>query len=78
VRDRRRNQDVPVSTYERMQVPRTADTGLFRKVLYALSCRRDETCAEAVPEAFGLSPATVSRRFVRASARALQELSERH
>jgi hypothetical protein len=30
-----------------------------------------------VPEAFGLSASTVSRRFIRASARKLQELSER-
>ncbi len=54
-----------------------ADTGLFRRVLHGLSCRRYEACAEAVPEAFGLSASSVSRRFIRASARALQELSER-
>src|SRR4030095_14506176 len=34
-------------------------------------------CAEAVPEAFGLSASTVSRRFKRASARKLRELMER-
>ncbi|HEV2718052.1 MAG TPA: transposase, partial [Terriglobales bacterium] len=77
VRDRLRNHEVPVSTYDRLQVPRAADTGLFRKVLYGLSCRRYEACAEAVPEAFGLSPSSVSRRFIRVSARALQELTER-
>ena len=42
-----------------------------------LSCRDYEGCAEAVPEAFGLSPSTVSRRFIRASARKLKELCER-
>ena len=50
---------------------------MFRKVLHGLSCRRYEACAEAVPEAFGLRASSVSRRFIRASARALQELSER-
>ena len=35
------------------------------------------TCAEAVPAAFGLSASSVSRRFVRASARHLRTLCER-
>lgn len=46
-------------------------------MLHGLSCRRYEACADAVPAAFGVSPSSVSRRFVRASARALQELGER-
>jgi len=77
VRDRLRNQEVPLPTYERLQVPRALDTGLLHKVLGGLATREYERCAEAVPEAFGLSASTVSRRFKRASARKLQELSER-
>jgi transposase-like protein len=77
VRDRRRNQEVPLPTYERLQEPRTLDAGLLHKVLGGLSTREYERCAEAVPEAFGLSSSTVSRRFKRASARKLQELMER-
>jgi transposase-like protein len=77
VRDRRRNQEVPLPTYERLQEPRTLDAGLLHKVLGGLSTREYERCAEAVPEAFGLSASTVSRRFKRASARKLQELMER-
>jgi putative transposase len=77
VRDRVRNQEVPLPTYERLQAPRALDTGLLHKVLGGLSTREYERCAEAVPEAFGLSASTVSRRFKRASARKLQELSER-
>ncbi|MDF0676592.1 MAG: transposase [Nitrospira sp.] len=64
-------------TYQALGEPRAADAGLFRKVLHGLSCRQYEACAEAVPEAFGLSASSVSRRFIRASAGALQELSER-
>jgi len=56
---------------------RVADAGLFRKILLGLSCRDYETCAEAVPDAFGLSPSTVSRRFIRASAKQLRTLQER-
>jgi len=77
VRDLRRQQEVPLATYHQLQTPRAADTGLFRKILLGLSCRDYEACAEAVPAAFGLSPSTVSRRFIRASARQLRALQER-
>jgi transposase-like protein len=77
VRDRLRNLEVPLPLYERLQEPRACDTGLLHKVLGGLSTREYERCAEAVPEAFGLSASTVSRRFIRASARKLQELSDR-
>jgi len=77
VRDRLRNQEVPLPTYERLQAPRALDAGLLHKVLGGLSTREYERCAEAVPEAFGLSASTVSRRFKRATARKLRELTER-
>jgi len=71
VRNLPRNTEVPLTTYQRLREPRQADLGLFRKVLLGLSCRDYAACAEAVPAAFGLSPSTVSRRFIRASARKL-------
>ena len=77
VRNRLRGQEVPLQTYERLQQPRALDAGLLHKVLGGLATREYERCAEAVPEAFGLSASTVSRRFTRASARKLQELTER-
>ena len=77
VRDRLRNQEVPLETYRQLQQPREMDTGLLHKVLGGLSTREYERCAEAVPAAFGLSASTVSRRFKRASARKLRELMER-
>jgi transposase-like protein len=77
VRDQQRHVEVPLPTYERLQHPRTGDTGLLHKVLGGLSTREYERCAEAVPEAFGLSASTVSRRFKRASARKLRALMER-
>ena len=47
VRDRLRNQEVPLPTYERLQEPRALDTGLLHKVLGGLSTREYERCAEA-------------------------------
>lgn len=77
VRDRQRGSEIPLETYARLQEPRQGDEGLLRRVLLGLSHRRYRECAEAVPEAFGLSPATLSRRFIRASARKLQQLTDR-
>jgi len=77
VRDQLRGVEVPLETYQCFQQPRVLDAGLLRRVLLGLSCRRYAECAEAVPEAFGLAPSTVSRRYIRASARQLQALSER-
>jgi putative transposase len=76
-RNRLTNEEVPLRTYQQFQVPRQADAGLFRKVLYGLSCRDYEACAEAVPTAFGLRASSVSRRLIRASAQRLQALQER-
>lgn len=77
VRDHVTRREVPLATYQRLREPRAVDAGLFRKVLHGLSCRRYEACVEAVPEAFGVSASTVSRRFIRASARQLAALQTR-
>jgi len=77
VRDVRKNQEVPLSIYQRLQEPRHADTGLMLKLLRGLSCRSYEACAETVPGVFGLSGSTVSRRFIKASVKALTQLGER-
>lgn len=74
VRDRRGNVEIPLRSLERLQAPRSLDQGLFHKVLKGLSCRDYRVCAEAVPQAFGLSSSTVSRRYIRASKRKLEEL----
>jgi transposase-like protein len=77
VRDRQQNREVPLTTYQEFQRPRQLDTGLLQRVLGGLATREYARCAEAVPEAFGLSASSVSRRFIRASARQLQQLLER-
>ena len=77
VRDRAARVELPLATYAALQTPRGQDVGLFRRVLGGLSCREYEAAAEAVPEAFGLARSSVSRRFIRASARELRRLQER-
>jgi len=77
VRDGHARREVPLATYAALQTPRAQDVGLFRRVLGGVSCREYEAAAEAVPEAFGLARSSVSRRFIRASARELRLLQER-
>lgn len=77
VRNRGKNEEVPLHTCQALQSPRKADEGLLRRILLGLSCRNYSSCAEAIPEAFGLSSSTVSRRFIQASSRKLKELAER-
>lgn len=77
VRNQQTNTEVPLATYQQFQVPRGLDEGLLRRVLVGLSCGRYQECAETVPETFGLSRSTVSRRFIRASAKQLETLLTR-
>ena len=77
VRDRQGGKEIRLRSYERMQEPWNGDEGVLKRILHGLSCRSYERCAEAVPEAFGLSGSTVSKRFIRASVRELKRLCER-
>jgi len=69
--------EVPLHSYQALQIPRHLDEGLLRRILKGLSCRQYGVCAEAVPEAFGLSSSTVSRRFIQASTRKVRQFQER-
>jgi putative transposase len=77
VRDQRVGKEIRLRSYQQLQEPRNGDEGILKRILHGLSCRSYEVCAEAVPEVFGLSGSTVSRRYVRASARELRKLCER-
>lgn len=78
IRDTIHDKEVSLSTYGRFQEPTAeVDEKLLRRILHGLSCRQYRECSEAIPEALSLSPSTVSRRYVRASARKLKDLIER-
>jgi len=61
-----------IGTLIRPWRPRAAGVGLFGTMLQVLSCGQYEACTKAVPNMFGLSAASVSRRFIRASAQVLR------
>jgi transposase-like protein len=77
VRARKGGPEVPLRSYQLLQKPFREDEGVLRRILRGLSCRDYRTCAEAVPQAFGLSSSTLSRRYLRASVRKLRQLCER-
>jgi putative transposase len=77
VRNVLENKEVPLESYRLLQKPRNGGEGVMRKVLYGLSCRKYEQCAEAVPGALGLSSSSISRRFIQVSGNKFKELMER-
>ena len=77
VRDAGKNTEIGLESYNRLQRPRGLDEGVMKNVLLGLSCGRYEETARSIPEAFGISRSTVSRRMIRASARKLQALMSR-
>ncbi len=77
VRNLRRKQEVPLASYQALGHPRRAEEAALLKVLKGLSCRDYESCVEPVAETFGLAASSLSRRFKRASAKKLAELTER-
>jgi len=77
VRDKENRKEIELNVYKALQEPPDIDEGLLGRILLGLSCRDYRKCSEMIPEAFGLSAFTVSRRFIRASSRKLKELKER-
>ena len=77
VRDEEEHTEISLESYRRLQRPRGLDEGVMKKVLLGLSCGRYEETARSIPEAFGISRSSISRRTIRASARKLQELMTR-
>ena len=77
VRDQAKGKEVRLRSYEQLQSPRDRDEVVLRRILHGLSCRSYEECAADVPEAFGMSGSSISRRYIRASARELKKLCER-
>lgn len=78
IRNQHTNQEVSLESYGAFhQQPGQANETLLRRVLYGISCRNYEEAAEAIPGAIGLSASTVSRQFIKASAKQLREFQER-
>lgn len=77
VRDVAANREVPLASYQALQNPRPVDDRVLAHVINGISTRKFERAAEALPECFGVSKSSVSRKFVRATAKKLEDFSRR-
>lgn len=77
VRNKARDEEVPLETYQKLQQPCQADEGVFKKLLNGLSTHRYAESAELTPEVFGLSPSNMSKRFKTAATAKLRKLMSR-
>jgi putative transposase len=69
--------EAPLASYADLHRGGDLDEDLFRHVLYGISCRNYEQAAGDLPGAIGLSSSSVSRAFVKASAKRLREFQNR-
>jgi len=77
VRNRLTREEIPLKSYQRLQSPAVIDHLALQRVINGISTGKYEKAAVSVPETFGIKRSSVSRRFIRASARKLAALNER-
>lgn len=77
VRAGRAGADVRLKSYARLQSPTVIDDMALRRVINGISMKKYEEAALSVPETFGIKRDSVSRRWIRASAKKLAALNER-
>lgn len=77
VRNVSTNEEVQLATYGRLQSPQMVDDMALSRVIHGMSQRNYEQAAIQVPETFGIKKTSISRRFIRASAKKLKEFNER-
>jgi len=77
VRNKISNTEVPLEFYQKMQAPYLDGEQAFKRLLNGLSTHKYRESAEFIPEVFGLSASSASRRFKRGSVVKLKQLQER-
>jgi len=77
VRDVRADEEIPLKSYQRLQDPSHLDEVALARVINGISQGKYERAAEQVPETFGIKKSSVSRKFIRASAKRLEAFLNR-
>ena len=77
VRNVRADHEVPLKSYERLQDPAHLDELALSRVINGISQGKYERAAEHVPETFGIKKSSVSKKFIRASAKRLETFLNR-
>jgi len=74
---RDKKKEITLETYQNFQRNGIIEESVMAKMLHGVSTRNYRAVAEAVQDAYGVEKSSVSRHFVKASARALKEFDER-
>jgi putative transposase len=77
VRDMEAGQEVALASYERLQDPGHIDDEVLKRVINGISQGKYERAARHVPQTFGIKKNSISRKFIRASAKKLRQFLER-
>lgn len=77
VRNTETRKELPLKAYQRLQEPSHVDEVALSRVINGISQGKYSRAAEIVPETFGISKSAVSQKFIRASAKRLQEFLTR-
>lgn len=76
-RNRGTGEEGTLPSYERLQSPRVIEDIALRRVINGISMGKYEEAALSIPETFGISRDSVSRRWIKASGKKLALLNER-
>ncbi|RME56765.1 hypothetical protein D6779_10025, partial [Candidatus Parcubacteria bacterium] len=77
VYDKETHSHVPLKSYKRLKALKAAGSRLLKRVLLGLSIRDYRSVVQELVDSFGLSPSSVSRRFIEESAARLAEFMNR-
>lgn len=77
VRSKDGGRELGLASYRAMQECRQTDELALRRVILGLSQKNYKKAAIEVPQTFGIAKSSISRRFIKASARKLREFQER-
>lgn len=66
-----------LETYQQLQDPKAMPEGVFRQMVRGIATREYEGSLEPVVEGFGVKRSSVSRSFVKATAKRMKDLAER-
>jgi putative transposase len=73
----KQKKEEPLETYRKFQRNAVMEASVLAKMLHGVSTRDYRAAAEAIQEAYGIEKSSVSRHYVRASAKILEKFNER-
>jgi transposase-like protein len=77
VRRKDTDEEVPLMSYVRLQEPQVIEEAALNRVINGISQKKYEKAVLSVPETFGIKKQSISKKWIRASARKLRELMDR-